>query len=64
MLVDDPEQELSPLMNEELNNIFEHTRQIGSYKGIDDMDTYPEKVKQLISRLRRIKADIIIKGII
>jgi len=64
LLVDDPQQQLSTLMNEELDNILAHTRQIGSYKGIDDMDTYPEKIKQLISRLRRVKVDRIIKGII
>ncbi|MEJ6078912.1 CDP-diacylglycerol--serine O-phosphatidyltransferase [Vibrio sp. 1-Bac 57] len=64
LLVDDPNQQLAGQMNEELSNILEHTRQIGSYKGIDDIDTYPDKVKQLISRLRRLKADKIIKGII
>jgi len=64
LLIDDPQQQLSQLMNEELNNILQHTRQIGSYKGIDDINTYPEKIKQLISRLRRVKVDRIIKGII
>ncbi|TEW55200.1 CDP-diacylglycerol--serine O-phosphatidyltransferase [Psychromonas sp. RZ22] len=64
LLVDDPEQKLASLMDAELANILEHTRLITDYKQIDDLTTYPEKVKQLISRLRRIKADKIIKGII
>ena len=64
LLIEDPEQELSALMDEELENILIHTRLINDYKEIDDIKMYPEKVKQLISRVKRIKADKIIKGII
>ena len=64
LLIEDPEQELSTLMDEELENILIHTRLINDYKEIDDIKMYPEKVKQLISRVKRIKADKIIKGII
>ncbi|WP_160061775.1 CDP-diacylglycerol--serine O-phosphatidyltransferase [Psychromonas sp. L1A2] len=64
LLIDDPEQQLSTQFNEELSNILSHTRLIESYRDIDDMATYPDKVKQLISRLKRVKADRIIKGII
>jgi len=64
LLIDDPNQQLAGQMNEELSNILEHTRQIDSYKNIDDIASYPDKVKQIISRLRRLKADKIIKGII
>jgi len=64
LLIEDPNQELNSLMNEELTNILKHTRLITDYKEIDDLKTYPDKVKQLISRLKRIKADKIIKGII
>ena len=64
LLIDDPHKELAPLMNDELNNILEHTRLIGDYKEIDDLTSYPDKVKQLITRLKSIKADKIVKGII
>jgi len=64
LLIEDPHKELKPLMKEELDNILVHTRQIKDYKEIDDLKSYPDKVKQLISRLKRIKADKIIKGII
>jgi len=64
LLIEDPHKELSGLMNEELANILEHTRLINDYKEIDDLKSYPDKVKQLLSRLKRIKADKIIKGII
>ena len=64
LLIDDPEQKLSTQFNEELSNILSHTRLIESYRDIDDMAMYPDKVKQLISRLKRVKADRIIKGII
>ena len=37
---------------------------INNYREIDPLKVYPEKVKQLILRLKRIKADKIIKGII
>ena len=64
LLIEDPHKELQPLMQQELDNILVQTRQIKDYKEIDDLKSYPDKVKQLISRLKRIKADKIIKGII
>lgn len=64
LLIDDPEQALAKLMDDELTNILKHTRLIGDYKEIDALSEYPEKIKKLISRLRRIKADKIVKGII
>jgi len=64
LLIEDPHQELKGLMQQELESILVHTRLIKDYKDIDDLKSYPDKVKQLISRLKRIKADKIIKGII
>jgi len=64
LLIDDPEQKLAIQFNDELENILCHTRLIESYRDIDDISIYPDKVKQLISRLKRVKADRIIKGII
>lgn len=64
LLLDDPKKELSEQFSQELENILMHTRQIECYKDIDDMVVYPDKVKQLISRLKRVKIDRIIKGII
>ncbi|RBW47158.1 CDP-diacylglycerol--serine O-phosphatidyltransferase [Psychromonas sp. B3M02] len=64
LLVDDPKKQLTEQLNSELENILTHTRLIESYQDIDDMVNYPDKVKQLISRLKRVKADRIIKGII
>lgn len=64
LLIDDPKQELATLMDEELVNILKHTRLISDYKDIEELSEYPEKIRLLISRLRRIKADKIVKGII
>ena len=64
LLIDDPQQALAVRFKEELDNILCHTRLIESYRDIDDISIYPDKVKQLISRLKRVKADRIIKGII
>ena len=64
LLIDDPQQALAVRFKEELDNILCHTRLIESYRDIDDISIYPDKVKQLISGLKRVKADRIIKGII
>jgi CDP-diacylglycerol--serine O-phosphatidyltransferase len=64
LLIEDPKQELSELMLAELDNILVHTRLINDYKEIDEIKTYPSKVYQLITRLKRVKADKIIKGIV
>ena len=64
LLIDDPNKALCPLIDQELTNLLAHTRLIKSYKDIDEVVTYPDKVKQCLSRLSRVKADRIIKGII
>ena len=64
LLIDDPKKQLTDQIHTELDNILVHTRLIESYQDIDEMTTYPDKVKQLISRLKRVKADRIIKRII
>jgi CDP-diacylglycerol--serine O-phosphatidyltransferase len=64
LLIDDPEKQLAAQFDQELDNILQHTRLIETYNDIDDLSVYPDKIKQLISRLKRVRVDRIIKGII
>ncbi len=64
LLIDDPEQALKALLDKELAEILTHTLQITDPKQIQGLDDYPEHVKKLLLRLRRIKADKLVKGII
>ncbi|MEL0628603.1 CDP-diacylglycerol--serine O-phosphatidyltransferase [Psychromonas aquatilis] len=64
LLIDDPNKELCSLIDQELSNLLAHTQLIESYKDIDEIVSYPNKVKRFLSRLRKVKADRIIKGII
>ena len=64
LLIDDPEQALKELLDRELSEILQHTLQITDPKQIEGVDDYPEHVKKLLLRMRRIKADKLVKGII
>ena len=48
----------------EVENILEHTAQIGSYKQLDKIDTYPPEVQRLIRNITRVRADRILKRIL
>lgn len=64
LLVDDPKQQLKPLLEKESEHIFANTQLITDSQQIQGMGDYPEHVKKILVRLRRIKADKIVKGII
>lgn len=57
ILIHDKQQLLQDKISEEINTILAHTQQIGSYKFIEQMEHYPLKVKKLLTRIKRIKAD-------
>lgn len=64
LLIDDPKQTLKPLLDKELNNILQHTSQIMSPEQIQGVKDYPAHIKKLLQRMRRIKVDKLVKGII
>lgn len=64
LLIDDPYQELAAMMQEELQQILTHSCLIEDYRQINDLKDYPQPIKQFISKLKRIKADKIVKGLI
>jgi CDP-diacylglycerol--serine O-phosphatidyltransferase len=64
LLIDDPQRQLEELLNTELAGILKNTKRINHYQDIDDISEYPEDVKKLLVRIRRIKADKLVKGLI
>ncbi len=64
LLVQDLHQKLAPQFEQELTNILQHTQLICSYKQLEKIENYPEAVQRLIRKIRRIKADRILKQIL
>lgn len=64
LLIKDPEQLLTEKFDKEISSILEHTSLIGSYKQLDTLENYPEGVQRLIRKIRRVKADRILKQIL
>lgn len=64
LLIDDPQQQLKPLLDKESQQILLNTQQITDPMQLQDVSDYPEHVKKILIRLRRLKADRIVKGII
>ncbi|MEH6451538.1 MAG: CDP-diacylglycerol--serine O-phosphatidyltransferase [Psychromonas sp.] len=64
LLIDDPKQQLEGLLQDELSEILINTTRINEYTDITDISLYPENVKKLLMRMRRLKADKLVKGLI
>ncbi|AGH81135.1 phosphatidylserine synthase [Psychromonas sp. CNPT3] len=64
LLIDDPKQQLKTLMDKEFAQIMANTRRIQDVDDIEGLQDYPEHVRKLLVRLRRVKADKLVKGII
>ncbi|MFT6986643.1 MAG: CDP-diacylglycerol--serine O-phosphatidyltransferase [Psychromonas sp.] len=64
LLIDDPKQDLKGLLDQELSEILKNTREITTPEQIEGIDNYPEQVKKLLLRMRRIKVDRLVKGLI
>ncbi|MGO2343985.1 CDP-diacylglycerol--serine O-phosphatidyltransferase [Vibrio litoralis] len=64
LLIKDTEQLLTEQFENELSSILEHTNLIGSYKQLDTLEDYPEDVQKLIRKIKRVKADRILKQIL
>jgi len=64
LLIDDPKQELKGLLEQELSEILQNTREVTNPEQIEGINDYPEQVKKLLLRIRRIKVDKLVKGLI
>jgi len=63
LLIDDPKQQLSALIAQESAQVFANTQLITDPNQIQDVSEYPEKVKKILQRLRRMQVDRLIRGI-
>lgn len=64
LLIDDPKQQIKSLIDTESQQIFANTQVITDPNQIQGVNDYPEYVKKILVRMRRTKADRIVKGII
>ena len=64
ILIHDPQLELAPQREKELELIREHTTIVKHYRDLQSIADYPVKVRKLIRRLRRIRIDRLISRIL
>lgn len=64
LLIDDPQQELKGLVDQELEHILSKTRMITDPNQIESIDDYPPRAKKLLMRLRRTRADKLVKSLL
>lgn len=64
ILIQDPSKLLEEKFNQEVESILAHTQLIGSYKQLDHMEMYPEDVKKLMRKIKRLKADRVLKQLL
>ncbi|HBO39285.1 MAG TPA: CDP-diacylglycerol--serine O-phosphatidyltransferase [Pasteurellaceae bacterium] len=64
LLIHDPNQELQPQVQCELEKIRQHTTILKHYSELEEMQQYPEPVQRLLKRFSRVKADKIVKMIL
>lgn len=64
LLIKDSEHLLTEKFNKEINSILEHTHLVGSYKQLEYIEHYPEDVQKLIRKIKRVRADRVLKQIL
>ncbi|HEY5714838.1 MAG TPA: CDP-diacylglycerol--serine O-phosphatidyltransferase [Psychromonas sp.] len=64
LLIDDPKQEIKGLLDQELSIILKNTQKITHFNEIEGITDYPLNVKKLLIRMRRFKADKLVKNLI
>ena len=61
LLLDDPKQQLMPAFEEEWQGLIKNTQLINHYRDIDSINSYPEKPRQLLKKLRVVQIDRLLK---
>ncbi|TNH09081.1 CDP-diacylglycerol--serine O-phosphatidyltransferase [Testudinibacter sp. TR-2022] len=61
LLIQDPQQQLQPQVQRELQTIRQHTQQLHHYRALEKLHSYPPEVKKLLNRFRRLQADKIVR---
>jgi CDP-diacylglycerol--serine O-phosphatidyltransferase len=49
---------------EEQEHILQHTERLFHYSQLDSLRTYPQPVQKIMNRIRRLKADFLLKRIL
>jgi len=57
LLIHDPQHELQPQLQQELNSILQHTTQIRDYQQLEKIRDYPADVSKLLGRLSTVRLD-------
>ncbi|MGQ0287270.1 CDP-diacylglycerol--serine O-phosphatidyltransferase [Pasteurellaceae bacterium 22721_9_1] len=64
LLISDPNQQLKDKVEQELNEIRQHTKILSHYSELEEMEQYPAPAQRLLKRFARLKADRIVKMIL
>lgn len=64
LLVKDPKHLLVEKFEQEIESILEHTHLVGSFKQLESIEDYPTDVQKLLRKIKRVKADRILKQIL
>lgn len=64
LLLHDPKHELEHQSHYELEQIRTHTQLIKNYQQLENHDTYPQEVRKVLTRFKRLQADRIVKLIL
>ena len=57
LLINDPHAELKHQNQQEQDNILRHSRQLLHYRELEDVRTYPDQIKKLLTRLSCVRID-------
>ncbi|WP_133406938.1 CDP-diacylglycerol--serine O-phosphatidyltransferase [Parashewanella tropica] len=63
ILVHDVHQELEQGFSKEREHILQNTTQVAHYTDIETLQDYPEEVKKILTRIKRLRADFILRRI-
>ncbi|WP_090364986.1 CDP-diacylglycerol--serine O-phosphatidyltransferase [Ferrimonas sediminum] len=64
LLIEDQQQQLADKFAREQEAILTHTTRVASFEQLQTLNEYPEPVKKLLKRLRRVRADLLLKRLL
>ncbi|MGB0894091.1 MAG: CDP-diacylglycerol--serine O-phosphatidyltransferase [Parashewanella sp.] len=64
LLIHDEDKTLSEKFSQEQQHILEHTQRLYHYSQLESADVYPAGVKKILNRIKRLKADFILRRIL
>lgn len=64
LLIDDPNKKLMPMVQKEIDMIYQHTNVVENYKQLDSIKDYPIKPQKLLNKIRMTQIDRILKRLL